>query len=213
MTYISVYIKLTIAGMNVGPFDLYSDVDGFTNPFEENITREVLVAGYTSIFVPEGTTQIKLVSVGVCTNYVIIDIAVPTTSTTSTSTSTSSTSTTTSTTTAAPSLTYTINETDCEEDCPRTYGEILVDGVAVCVWNSYTPLPLSGVSYPSIGDTVTINAYCWAGGSCSIGRQATISILIDGTECDSAVDGEATCTFTFTEDSVIEVSTGCQFNP
>lgn len=99
MAYISVYIKLTIAGISTGPFDLYSDVNNFTDPFEEGVTRESLVDGYTSNLVPEGATQIKVQSLGACTNYIIIDIAVPTTSTTSTSTTSTSTSTSTSTTT------------------------------------------------------------------------------------------------------------------
>lgn len=95
----NVYIKLTIAGSSVGPFSLYSDIDGFSVPFETDVSRESLVSGYISDSVTEGSTQIKVQSVGVCTNYIIIDIGVPTTSTTSTSTTSTSTSTSTSTTT------------------------------------------------------------------------------------------------------------------
>lgn len=103
----NVYIILTIAGTDVGPFDLYSDVDGFVTAFETGVSRADLVAGYTSVVVPIGTTQIKVQSTGDCTNYIIIDVATPTTSTTSTTTSTTSTTTTTTTTVSVTTTTTT----------------------------------------------------------------------------------------------------------
>ena len=80
----NVYIKLTIAGVDTGPFSLYSDVDGFATPFETGVSRASLVAGYTATDVPDGSTEIKLVSTGSCTNSVTIDIGLSTTSTTTT---------------------------------------------------------------------------------------------------------------------------------
>lgn len=99
----NVLITLTTAGADTGPFNLYSNVDNYTTAFETNISRGILEAGYTSLYVPTGTTSIRVKSVGVCTNYVDIGINVPTTTTTSTTAA----PTTTSTTTAAPVLTTT----------------------------------------------------------------------------------------------------------
>jgi hypothetical protein len=92
----TVLITLTIAGSDSGPFDLYSNVDGYTTAFETNVSKSALLAGYTSNLVPNGTTSIRVQSEGVCVNY--IDIIISTTTTTTTSTTTSSTTTTTTTT-------------------------------------------------------------------------------------------------------------------
>jgi hypothetical protein len=94
----TVLITLTIAGTDTGPFDLYSDVDGFVSAFETGVSKAALLAGYSSSLVPNGTSVIRIKSSGVCTNY--IDVTV--TTTTTTTSSTSSTSTTTTTTTVCP---------------------------------------------------------------------------------------------------------------
>jgi hypothetical protein len=62
-------ITLTVAGADTGPFNLYSDVDGFSSAFETNIDKATLLAGYTSYVVPDGTTDIRAMSMGICTNY------------------------------------------------------------------------------------------------------------------------------------------------
>lgn len=94
----TVYIQLTTAGTNTGPFNLFSNVDGFTTAFESGVAKSALVAGYTSALVPNGTTTIRVQSVGACTNY--IDIVIDATTTTTT-TSTGPTTTTTTTVTPA----------------------------------------------------------------------------------------------------------------
>ncbi len=95
-------ITLTTAGADTGPFDLYSDVDGYSVPFETGVSKASLVAGYTSTLIPNGATIVRVQSDNVlCTNYIDLYL-VPTTTTTTSSTSTTS-STTTTTTTAAPS--------------------------------------------------------------------------------------------------------------
>jgi len=113
----TVLITLTIAGTDTGPFDLYSDVDGFVSAFETGVSKAALQAGYSSSLVPNGTTVIRVKSNGLCTNY--IDITITTTTTTTSSTS----STTTTTTTLCPCVegvfvevatTGTINWADCE---------------------------------------------------------------------------------------------------
>lgn len=114
-----VTIVLTTAGSSTGPFNLYSDVDGYTTPFELGVAKSSLLAGYTSSAVPDGTTNIRITTGSPCNSY--LDIVVGTTTTTSTSTSTS---TTTTTTTAAPECAEflleggesgrTFNFTDCD---------------------------------------------------------------------------------------------------
>ena len=73
----NIYIQLTIAGTDVGPFDLYSNIDSFVTVYGIGISRASLVAGYNTV-VPDGTTQIKLQSTGSCTNSVIIDVTIAT---------------------------------------------------------------------------------------------------------------------------------------
>ena len=82
----NVYIKLTIAGTDTGPFDLYSDDDGFISPFETGLSRDLLINGYISTLVPNDATQVKVQSTGNCSTSTIIDIEITTTSTTSTTT-------------------------------------------------------------------------------------------------------------------------------
>ena len=88
------FIKLTTAGNNTGPFNLFSDVNGFTTVFESGITKASLLAGYTSTVVPDFTTVIKVTSDSLCTNSFDIILQQPTTTTTSTSSTTSTTTTT-----------------------------------------------------------------------------------------------------------------------
>lgn len=97
----TVLITLTSAGADSGPFDLYSDLDGYISAFETGVSKASLLAGYSSALVPNGTNNIRIKSVGVCVNY--IDIVLTTTTTTSTS-STTTTSTSTSTTTTTTTI-------------------------------------------------------------------------------------------------------------
>ena len=95
----TVLITLTSAGIDTGPFDLYSDLDGFITPFESSIAKATLEGGYSSSLVPDYANIIRIKSEGDCTSYVDIIINETTTTTSSTSTTTTSTSSTTSTTT------------------------------------------------------------------------------------------------------------------
>ena len=89
------FIKLTTAGNNTGPFNLFSDVNGFTTAFETGVTKTQLLAGYTTALVPDYTTVIRVASVSLCANS--IDIILEATTTTTSTSSTSSTTTTTTT--------------------------------------------------------------------------------------------------------------------
>jgi len=78
----TVLITLIVAGANTGPFNLYSDVDGYVTPFESGVSKSALLAGYTSTLVPLGTNVIRVLSAGECTNYIDIIIGTPPTTTT-----------------------------------------------------------------------------------------------------------------------------------
>ena len=80
----NVLITLTTAGIDTGPFNLYSNTDSYVTAFQTNIAKSLLVAGYTSTVVPAGTTYVRVKSTGLCTNY--IDIYVTGSGTTTTTT-------------------------------------------------------------------------------------------------------------------------------
>jgi hypothetical protein len=92
----TVLITLTLAGSDTGPFNIYSNADGYTTAFETGISRAALIAGYTSTLAPTGTTEVLVESVGTCNRdlYLIVSGAPTTTTTSTSSTSTTSTSTT-----------------------------------------------------------------------------------------------------------------------
>ena len=48
----TVYVTLTTAGADTGPFNLYSDVDGYISAFETDVPKASLLAGYTSSVAP-----------------------------------------------------------------------------------------------------------------------------------------------------------------
>jgi hypothetical protein len=76
-----VFITLTSAGLDAGPFNLYSNVDGYVSAFAINVPKATLLAGY-SVIAPAGTTTVRIMSVGVCTNYIDVVIGATTTTTT-----------------------------------------------------------------------------------------------------------------------------------
>jgi hypothetical protein len=103
----TVLIYLTTAGAGTGPFNLYSNVDGYVTPFETGVAKASLTTppGYTTALVPNGTTTIRVQSTGACTNYIDIVIGATTTTTTTSgalTTTTTASPTTTTTTTLTP---------------------------------------------------------------------------------------------------------------
>jgi len=77
------FITLTTAGSDTGPFDLYSDLDGYVSAFETGVSRGDLLAGYSSSIVPDGTTIVRIQSIStLCTNHVDITLTTTTTTTT-----------------------------------------------------------------------------------------------------------------------------------
>jgi hypothetical protein len=93
----TVLITLTVAGSSTTLFDLYSNSDGFTIPFETGITRASLLAGYTTNLCPDDATVVRVQATESCINY--IDILLVNTTTTTTTTTTTIAPTTTTTTT------------------------------------------------------------------------------------------------------------------
>jgi hypothetical protein len=86
----TVLITLTLAGTSVGPFDIYSDVDGFTTPTVTGVSRADLIAGYYAT-VPDGTTQVLVQSTGTCTTQLYLTVSGNTTTTTTSSTTSTTT--------------------------------------------------------------------------------------------------------------------------
>jgi len=70
----TVVITLTTAGTNTGPFNLYSNVDGFTSAFATGISKSALLAGYTSTAVPNGATVVRALSTGTDCNGSYVDM-------------------------------------------------------------------------------------------------------------------------------------------
>lgn len=101
----TVLITLSVTGASTGPFNLYTNIDGYAVPFESNVPKASLVAGYTSILVPTGTTIVKVKSVGACTNGVNLTI-VPLTTTAAPTTTVPTTTTTTTACVRTPGTTY-----------------------------------------------------------------------------------------------------------
>ena len=98
----TVLITLTTAGSLTGPFNLYTNIDGFMTPFETGVAKSVLVAGYTCVLVPTGTTTIQVRSVGACIDSINLPIAGITTTTTTTTVAPITTTVPTTTTTVSP---------------------------------------------------------------------------------------------------------------
>jgi hypothetical protein len=153
----NIIITLTQAGIDTGPFDIYTDHDGYSTPIDTNISRGDLLSGYL-ISVPASSTIVRVLSNNlICNNSIDINIDGVTTTTTTTSeptttTTTTSEPTTTTTTTSEPTTTTTTTTTILEPCC-KEY-EINVDpghiGPLVIVYTDCT----SGETYSKIFDQV-----------------------------------------------------------
>ena len=73
----TVLITLTVAGTDSGPFNLYSNRDGFVSAFETGVSKAALLAGYSSALVPDFTTTVRVLSTGDCANYIDIVLSTP----------------------------------------------------------------------------------------------------------------------------------------
>jgi hypothetical protein len=204
-----VTITISSAGAGTGPFDLYSNSDGFLVPFETGVSKAALEAGYITNLVPNDATLIKIVSVGVCTDYITISIALANATTTTTSTTvvpTTSTTTTnpftpttTTTTTIAPGIScYTIDVTSgyttgCASapgvyytDSTETYTITLRDSMGNPITtptNLYFGISWTETEVQDVGTTVTplSSTFFVPGGSSSTFQYFTTSRTVN---CD-----------------------------
>jgi hypothetical protein len=88
-------ITLTTAGLNSGPFNLYSDADSYTVAFASNVPKQDLLDGYTANGVDDDTTLVRIQSNNtLCNTYINLYITTPTTTTTTTATPTTTSTTT-----------------------------------------------------------------------------------------------------------------------
>ena len=157
----TVLITLTIAGADSGPFDLYSNLDGYVSAFETGVPKASLLAGYSSSLVPDFTLTIRVKSTGDCNNY--IDIPLYGTTTTSTSSSSTSSTTTTSTTIANTcyafesdpyTTTFTAQYIDCDgvlvtDFVPQTFTSyICAQTMPVSINCNVAPFPYTLSSTP-----------------------------------------------------------------
>lgn len=79
----TVFITLTSAGTDSGPFNLYSNLDGYLTPFETGVSKSALLAGHSSALVPDYTATIRIESTStLCTNHIDVPVATTTTTTT-----------------------------------------------------------------------------------------------------------------------------------
>jgi hypothetical protein len=88
----TVLVTLTLAGADTGPFNLYSNSDGFVNAIATGVAKAALEAGYSLTGVPDDATIIRANSTGTCTNYLDMYLIGGTTTTTTSTTSTTTTS-------------------------------------------------------------------------------------------------------------------------
>ena len=89
----TVLVTLTLAGADTGPFDLYSDADGFLVALATGVSKAALEAGYSLTGVPDSATIIRTQSEGISTNFIDMFISGTITTTTTTSSTTSTTTT------------------------------------------------------------------------------------------------------------------------
>lgn len=122
----TLFITLTLAQADTGPFNLYSNVDGYLSAIAVNVSKATLLTGLSLPSAPNGTTIVRVKSTGVCNTVLDLPLGVTTTtstsstSTTSSTTTTTSSSTTTSTTTVDPAFVsvYRVNIACCTPPNP-----------------------------------------------------------------------------------------------
>ena len=87
----TVDITILTIGADINFFDLYSNIDNFTTPFETDVPSGDLISTHTTNLVPDYTTVIRAISKGNCE--ASIDVVLENTTTTTTTSSTTTTTT------------------------------------------------------------------------------------------------------------------------
>ncbi len=65
-------IQIAQLGKSTGNFDLYSNVNDFTEPFAQRVSRSQLISGFASDKIPDDTKVVKVKSRGACTTFLDI---------------------------------------------------------------------------------------------------------------------------------------------
>jgi hypothetical protein len=164
----TLFIRLTVAGANVGPtFSLFSDADGYTSAFATGVALSTLYPDGDYFTAPDGTTEVKIVNEGgICEDLFLTVATTTSTSTTATPTTTTSTTlagTTTSTTTV-PGTTTTTTTVEGTTTTTTTPEPTTTTTTTVGVYEYYVTARGEGC-----GDTTTDIAYA------SDGNVATVS--------------------------------------
>lgn len=197
----TVLITLVIAGTDTGPFDLYSDIDGYAAPFEFNISKASLTAGYLSISVPNGATIVRVKSKGLCPTFVDIPITGTIYSTTTTTTSFPPT---TSTTTTASGGSTTSTTTTSVPPLPKCYDYNVLNQSGNQQAVQWTDCCSGFVSYEFIDSGTSINV-------CSRTEPSGIGLIITGgtVECQNQCTTSTTTTTSGTTSTTTTSSCKC----
>lgn len=210
----TVLITLNVAGSDTGPFDLYSDANGYTVPFEYNVSKASLVAGYLSTSVPNGATIVRVKSKGLCPTYVdlpIVGTIYTTTSTTTlfpltTSSTTTGGTTSTTTTSAIPvCYEYTILNTSGVQqavqwtDCCTGFNqyEFMDSGSSINVCSRTEP---SGVGLIVSGGSVQCQNQCTSTTTTTLFPGTTTTTTTSACKCYMILNNiDATATGTYVD--------------
>ena len=177
----SVFIQLTTAGASTGPFDLYSNADGYVTAFETGVAKASLVAGYVSSVVPDAATAIRVMSTGSCTNFLDVIISGVTTTTTTTTTP------------------YPYN-------LAFDWTAALSETVTAITVNASTPTLISGTDVPFSSDTHYYDAA--TGATQTLAVTMTVGVagqkirLVDSDGVPQCQDVNSSGTYTFTNVSI-----------
>jgi hypothetical protein len=72
-----ILVTLTNTGIDSGPFDIYSDLDGFVTPIVSDVLKSNLISGYQLYNLSTSVKVIRVKSKGTCLNYVDLIISTP----------------------------------------------------------------------------------------------------------------------------------------
>lgn len=167
----TVLITLTTAGSDTGPFNIYSNADGFSTIIISGVSRASLVAGYNAT-VPDGTTEVLVRSTGACQRDLYLDVSGAPATTTTTSSTTSSTTTTIPTTVR---LDWGVGN--------QSGGELIVYNNAMSIILDITSTAgssQSGTIYPLLSELPYTIRGQWASGSGNIIRYNVCDMIGGG---------------------------------
>jgi hypothetical protein len=197
-----VRITITRAEDGIGPFNLFSDVDNFYNPFEGNLSLETLKAGYISTLVPDKTTVIQVKAPQAYLNLSIIAPSpsvtpsiTPTVTTTpsvtpSLSPAAASISPTPSVSPAVPSVTPSITRTPSVTPTLTPTPSVTPSAVAVCQIKEYT------LASTGAGAVFTYYADCTTTGSTTVNLSGIDSDTVCARQTPVKTSGTGTVTAT-----------------